>query len=310
MKDGQKESPPKRRLLKHIPSWFRMANYQRAAGLDALGWYAQIGVRQVCSAQLKNMPERILPEWDCAVRAALSSLRDNPLFGPFSQPFRHPAFRRCFDFAGIRFLSVRSMILRDLFRVERTIRPKLTRAQIACAEQLVSDQSSFGTARFFLGSPDWMDASAENECVREGFVPLMIDLNFSNQLLMKHFGQHLQRLRRAPGGKPKQAARKSPDLGSWAEMGLLPCMDLLLWAEEQRGRLPDRLIADAIEPCDIRREDQIRRVIRPLASGFLLMQGSYAHVEWTRLQAIAHADWLDRQQVRNRVQARKPADRT
>jgi hypothetical protein len=294
-------SRSKRRLLKSIPPWFRIANYQHAAGLDALGWAMQIGVRQVCSAQLSNMPERILPEWDCAVRKALSSLRDNPLCSPISQPFRHHAFRRCFDFAGIRVLSVRSMMLKDLFRVERALRPTLTRAQIDCAEQLVSDQSSFGIARFFLGSPDWMDASVENECVRDGFVPLMIDLNFPNQHLMKHFGQHLQRLRRAPGGKPKQAAKKSPDLGSWAEMGLLPCMDLLLWAEEQRGRLPDRLIADAIEPSDIRREDQIRRVIRPLASGFLLIQGSYAHVEWTRLQAMAHADWLDRQQARHRI---------
>jgi Family of unknown function (DUF6387) len=206
-----------------------------------LGGTRKLVFRKVCSAQLRGMPDRLFPERDSVVREALSSLRNNPLCDSSGQPFCHSAFRGCFDFAANRVLGVRSMILKDLIRLDRTIRPKLTRAQIDCVEQLVSGQSPFGTARFFLGSPDWVDASVENDCAGDGFVPLIIDLNFSNHLLIKEFGQHLQRLRRAPGGKPKQAEKKSPDLGSWAKMGLLPCMDLLLWAEEQGGRLSDRL---------------------------------------------------------------------
>jgi Family of unknown function (DUF6387) len=303
MKIGREESFTKRRLLKEIPPWFKIANYQRVAGLDALGWYGQINVRRVCSSQLQNMSEEILPEWDRPIREALFKLRTSPLADSTSQPFSHLAFRWCFGFKDVPALSVRSMLLKDLFRVERAIRPKLTKAQIERAEQLVSDQSSGATARFFLGSPEWMDETIENECIQGGFAALMINLNFPNQLLMKHFGQHLQRLRRIPGGSPKQAAKKSPTLGRWAEMGVLPCMDLLLWAEEQNGRLPDRLIADALEPSETRGEEQIRKVIRPLASGLMLIQGSYAHVELERLRELAHADWLDRQKVRQRRQA-------
>jgi hypothetical protein len=196
------------------------------------------------------------------------------------------------------------MTLHDLYRIERNVRPTLTTEQQDCAQELVNDQSRIGMMRFFLGKPEWMDSSVQERCLPQGLIPLLIDLRFPNRILLGQLGQLLQNLRNHPGGKPSQSARKTPNLGKWAGMGLLPCMDLLLWAEEEQKRLPDRLIADGLAAGDHRREDQIRRIVRPLAKGFLRINGSNADVEWTRLQVLAYSDALDREQVRRRLQAR------
>jgi uncharacterized protein DUF6387 len=122
-------------------------------------------------------------------------------------------------------------------------------------------------------------------------VPVVIDLRFPNRVLKKHFGQHLQRLRRGPRGKPEEAGRKSPDLKEWARIGVLPCMDLLLWAEEEEGSITDRFIADALEK-DLY-DDHVRKTIRPLAMA--LLEPGWRPTQKQRLWALAYEQWAQRQ---------------
>lgn len=285
MKSMLEQSRKKRPFLKRLPQWFRPDGYKNADVLDPIGWYAQISVRQVCFYQLRQMQEsvRTVPEWDGAVRRALAGLRDRPICDLTCSPFDHAAFGFCRE---VRFPPVvRSMTLRDLYRIDRSTRTRLTQDQVDQAQRLVGDRSLKGSLRF-LHPPGWMKATVDAECFGHGYVPVMIDLKFPNQVLKKHFEKHLQRLRRAPGGKPEESGKKLPDLGEWAKIGLLPCMDLLLWEEEERGRISDSLIADALGSTGDADEEKVRKTIRPLPTKLLHPIGDSTLNE--RLRALAY----------------------
>lgn len=51
--NGEKNKRP--RLLKKLPDWFRLENYEPVQNLDALGWLQQLYVRQTCFRQLNEI---------------------------------------------------------------------------------------------------------------------------------------------------------------------------------------------------------------------------------------------------------------
>jgi uncharacterized protein DUF6387 len=285
------QSKKKRRFLKSLPQWFHSDAYSNADALDPIGWYAQISVRQVCFYQLGQMREsvRTVPEWDDAVQRALSALRERPICDLTCSPFDHEAFNSCRDVRFPQVPVVRSMALRDLYRIDRSMRTRLTQDQVDQAHRLAGDSSLKGSLRF-LYTPEWMKATVDVECFEHGYMPVMIDLKFPNQVLKKHFVKHLQRLRRLPGGKPEEAGKKLPDLGEWAKIGLLLCMDLLLWEEEEQGRIPDSLIADALGSRRNADEEKVRKTIRPLATKLLHPIRDSTLNE--RLRALAYKQWV------------------
>lgn len=255
--------------MKEIPRWFCFARYRRSILLDAIGWYEQISVRQVCFSQVSDMnqPDRILPEWDSPVQQALASLRTNPVCDLTASPFNHAAFSFIRDPHSSPPAGVRSMTLRDLYRIDRSIRGTLTQSQIDEAQKMASDRSVKGIFRFSRQDPEWMTATVEEKYFGLGYIPIMIDLNLPNSALKEHFKKHLQRLRLSPRGNPDEARKKSPDFAEWTSFGLLACIDLLLWAEQEGVRISNRLIADALgsdENSDEVDEERVRQTIRPL----------------------------------------------
>lgn len=266
-------NPPETRrpgcLLKRLPKWFCIAGYESARSLDSVGWYVQVCVRQRCFSQLRDMraSPRVIEEWDEPVRQGLVRLRQCPICDPTSSPFDQSAFS--IDVKSPRVPVVRSMTLRDLYKIDREARRNLTQYQIDQAQRIIGDLSPRGTLRLSLSPPDWMDTTVDHQCFERRFMPIMIDLGFPNHLLIKQFERHLQNLRRAPKGKPDQAGKKTPDLKEWARIGLLPCMDLILWATEEQGRIPDSRIADALGPKINADEEKVRKTLRPLARQLL-----------------------------------------
>jgi hypothetical protein len=287
-------SQDRRRLLRRLPSWFHVAHYRAVKQFGALDWYRQTALRQVCLAQLINMrePVPILQEWDDVVQKALVRMRENPICDLARTPFDHEAFSLCRNVGFRQAPVVRSMTLEDLYITDWYVRRNLQPHQIAEAQRMASDQSPSSILRFAFCA-EWMSAKVDDECLGRGYVPIMINLDFPNHLLTKHFNRHIQQLRHLSKGKSKEAGKKSPNVKTWGRIGLLPCMDLLLWAEEERSRIPDSLIADALAPEGDLDEEQVRKTIRPLAAELLRPMGdstadnrlrALALVEWSRLQ--------------------------
>jgi hypothetical protein len=292
--DGSRDG---RRLLRHLPSWFRVVRYRAVQRFGAVDWYGQITLRQVCHSHLLRMrkpgePDTILQAWNDAVREALTRMRENPICDLNHAPYDHEAFSFCRNVGFPQVPVVRSMTLEDLYSTNWLVQRNLQPHQIAQAQQMASNKSSSSILRF-LFCPEWMSAKVDDECLGHGYMPIMINLDFPNHLLAKHFMRHVQELRCSSKGKSKESGKKSPDLKTWERTGLLPCMDLLLWAEENRSRIPDSMIANALAPEVDLDEEQVRKTLRPLATELLKPMGdstaddrlrALAFVEWSRLQ--------------------------
>jgi hypothetical protein len=289
--DGSQDRHP---LLRHLPSWFRVGRYREVERFSALDWYGQVTLRQGCFAQLLNIrePVPILPEWNHAVQEALAHMRKNPICDLTRPPFDHEPFSYWRDVGFTWAPVVRPMTFEDLYLIDWRVRRSLQPHQIAEAQQMASDQSPVSILRL---RPEWMRAKIDEECLGHGYMPIMIDLGFPNHLLAKHFKRHIQQLRHTSKAESKESGKKSPNLKTWGRIGILPCMDLLLWAEEERSRIPDSLMANALAPEGDLDEEQVRKTIRPLAMALLRPLGDSTAND--RLRAQGFAEW-------NRLQRR------
>lgn len=146
-------------------------------------------------------------------------------------------------------------------------------------------------------------------------IPLMVDLRYPNEVLVNHFKAYLQTIRQDPRGNPPEAGKHSPDLAAWTSQGLLPCMDLILWANELGNKMPIRLFVKAVnagpdddpdEPGDNRGVDEegIRKIILPLAKD-LLGQTSDRSIALERLRAFAGIDMLCKYGLKSKKRNKK-----
>lgn len=106
---------------------------------------------------------------------------------------------------------------------------------------------------------------------REFFKELMIDMRHPNNTLEKAFSIWLKRLR---GDQPKVKKSKAM-YARWTEYGVLPYLDLKIWAQETKTHIPDRVMCMAINKVDGGVE-QLRDTIAPLAERLLHDLGTLA----------------------------------
>jgi hypothetical protein len=289
-----------------IPEWFSLRKYCRAATLDAAGWYGQISVRRVCGSLLRDMrdPNPIFPEKDAVVRHALTSLRAEPIGDLAHGPFNDDAFSSCRNFTFPNVPVVRSMTFWDFCGIDSRIRRVLPENEVDQSHEIARNLSSHGAVAVLYPPPEWMEADLKSECFWGGLIPLVIDLRFPNSLLVQHFELHLQNLRRREPRKP-ETRKHSPDVGEWARLGVLPCMDLLLWEDEEQCRITNRSITDALALES--NDDKVRKTVRPLATALLQLPDAVlpglAHL--SRLQALAYQDSVQRKEVRPRISKSK-----
>jgi hypothetical protein len=255
--------------LKDLPGWFDLKNYEGADDLDAVAWWAQISVRTTCSAFFRGETQGVTypPDWPKLITEGLGSLRKRPICDLSSRPFD--------TFPFLSFISailpsrqtpaapVRTMTLRDLYRTKKSTQWQLSAEQV----QEISKYESTAFRPFCFRGESWdapLDPGAGIIAWRD--FPLMINLRYPNSVLIDYFKMCLQMLRKDPRGKSKEATKHSPDLFKWAGRELLPCLDLILFAQEKRCKISNGTLTDALGMFD---EETVRKTIRPLAEELL-----------------------------------------
>ncbi|MNE40638.1 hypothetical protein D3C80_1346720 [compost metagenome] len=96
------------------------------------------------------------------------------------------------------------------------------------------------------------------------FTPVMIDLRASDAVLKKAFSSWLEGVR----ADHPAAERPKAIYDRWARYGVLPYLDLCIWAWETETHIPDRVMSAAISHYDVG-EANLRKTIAPLAEGLL-----------------------------------------
>lgn len=119
----------------------------------------------------------------------------------------------------------------------------------------------------------------------EQYATARVDLDYPDAILIERFASWLKEIRDIKG--QQQAKRyHRPNFQRWARYGVLPYLDLTIWAAETGAHIPDRVMAAAVLPRLDFGESNLRKTIIPLAESLMS--------DLTELRALAACESADR----------------
>lgn len=256
-----------------LPSWFKLSNYVGAESLDATGWYEQLSFRKELyffqersesSVEIRQMVT------DASLKIYKSPIIDFASDDHLSVFFSDGALEELKSSklrysAGVRFMTVR-----DLYHTEI----------LGCDSWDRNDFRKFFShyleEKNWRASPDVHPHSIElvDEPVNKNYtssgVYLCVNPDLPDHLLVKQFQQMLQSIRN-PNNDIFRPVRdhNRPAFSSWIAFGVLPYLDLQLWARENKVKIPNRVMADAIFPAGEGGEEVVRKTTEKMAIDLL-----------------------------------------
>ncbi|WP_312477626.1 DUF6387 family protein [Stutzerimonas nitrititolerans] len=267
--------------LKHLAPWFDVMKYADSESFGIDDWISSIRIRKNVLSFLKKMKllaafEMDLPE-DLEeikqLRRELEHLRNNPLDINACQSWASVEgdFDKC---AGIN--PVRDLLFSDLISqyqydqkiLEEDDRPADKAVRWA---QISAERDNFAAANAFwdeitdeqrrrelhaerwkmLTIPSHMPTPGELQNMPLGMLggnatPLIIDTRATNSVIIEAFKRWLIGYRKKTA--IDKAKRNKPDYKRWAEYGILPYLDLQIWALENQIEIIDEVMAEAVTP--------------------------------------------------------------
>lgn len=284
--------------VQDLPSWFKLEKYEATQSFGAVEWYEQLAFRQA----LEMFDEPYHRE---AVRMASAALRVAPLRIP-----RHTALPPHYlvsareDLASSSLRAVGPTTFMDLgTNLQETIGYTAFQAGQTDQDESVTDQvdgwrqlyhnighdlnvlNAFESSeplnegkylkvmqRHSATAPEgyFFDQSSEPMAVdsQTTRVLLTVDLAASDTILKKEFAAWLAGVRSA--AEAEIVPKRRPTFDRWSGYGILPYIDLCMWAKEFEIHIPDRVMAGAISRDHYVGEENLRKTIAPIAQYLLL----------------------------------------
>jgi hypothetical protein len=194
------------------------------------------------------------------------------------------------------------MTVLEIIQLEREMPTKKREAARACTDQTLQQFLESGV----LLDEDWMrEALYLHTELDQARGMLVVDLELPNHILKTQFEEWLTEMRTSESDRSEETFRNHywPSRETWVSIGLLPCMDLLIWELQNQKKILMRNLAFAIHNGDVTRQDSIRKSTLPLAAGFL--EGSYRADRLLRsLLAEAAIDLMEPERARRRISNR------
>ena len=278
--------------IRQLPAWFKLEKYDAAKTLDATGWYEQLMVR----SNSKICFERDLNDGSEPSQQdlkALDLLRATPIINVNSDSlikilFGDGVLEELKTGDPLYSLGVHMTSVREHYRTEEDIEnEKRTYARKFFAQFW---GENWLTKDLEYKCKDWIDQPIDNIRSSSDFnVNITIDMGLPDKVLIEQFRQLLKVLR-----EPLQEVgftidnRLRPDFEGWAKFGVLPFLDLTLWAKIESVQIPSRVMADAIFPAGEGGEEVIRKTTKKIAEEVL----SKGHLN--KLAALAAYEIVER----------------
>ena|SRR3990167_6036759 len=262
--------------VSELPKWFDLKKYEFTKSLDALGWYEQFYVRGTFLYHARDMRKNneVFPE---DFKQAMQASRENPNTVIDSDPRIenyctleetlapvHPlkALKQN-STRGLK--TIKSITMRDYIGLKGLMRPD--RIQYIENWFYMPDHEK----EFFPEDAPWF-----NEPICHSYTPrfghsqdvVLINLRLPDSLLIESFKEHLADKRKTVDVFTKKHIRES-DFNHWANLGVLPYLDLIIWAIETETQIPNRILADALYPSGDKGEETIRKTTSQLAESLL-----------------------------------------
>jgi hypothetical protein len=269
---------PKR--LKHIselPEWFQLEKYEFTKSLFALGWYEQFFVRGTFLYHARDMRKNneIFPD---DFKQAMQASRENPNAVIENDPRlanyctydstpgipEHP-LKTLKQKSSRGLKAIKSITMRDYIGFKFLLQPERTRYIEDWFNQPNSKKETH---------PE--DAPWFNEPICNSYTPMYgksadtvsINLRLPDSLLIESFKKYLAEKRKTvPAFSTKHYRETAYD--HWADLGILPYLDLIIWGIETETQIPNRVLADALYPSGDKCEETIRKTTSQLAETLL-----------------------------------------
>jgi hypothetical protein len=248
-----------------VPSWFKLSKYRNLGNLDLTGWVKHLSVRQFCMEVVG--PPRTPPIYLTAYgfdqgHKILKALRVDPLSN--AEALNEVSSLDGFLPQNIRYtLGVHTLRMSDL-------RDQLAEMDRSTRRILCGNLSREKSVEFYRNDRNW--ASREVDAYRNYGVTkqlLVVDPTLAQEVLVNQFRDWLSNQQSSKQPGQFEGKYYAPDIRGWIAMGLLPCMDLMLWAAEKRVHFSKRDITRAIRDDGLARESATTKTTIPLAHDFL-----------------------------------------
>ncbi len=272
---------PKRLQHSDLPAWFDLAKYQAATTLGAAGWVEQLSIRAELKTWLEEdghllgeSPSGAVREYHGLNMAALTALRENPFRDFRTDDSLRVHFLLSMDGAesqprsalGVRRLTTHEFYLYEAM-VDANVRDYSRRyfAHVFENAPAIRDPLSHPGRAKFLSS---IDAAAR---VDSQWATVRVDLTLPDRLLQDQLLELLSELRKASEDASLTAPKPFRlDFAGWLRFGVLPYIDLTLWAIQNRKRISNRVMADAIfSRWEAAGEEVVRKTTAGLAKKLL-----------------------------------------
>ncbi len=286
--------------IKLLAPWFDVTNYAGTKSFVVDDWISSISIRRNVLSFLKKMKalsdmEMALPEDLEEVKQLmreLEHLRNNPLDIGACRSWR--AVEGDFDeYAGID--PVKDFLFSDLITHYRHDQQTLEEdnwpadkamrwAQISAKKDNVAAEDAFWNEitgeqkrrelhaeRWGkITTPSFMPIPGELLNMPLGMVegnlaPILIDTRATNSVIKEAFSKWLTEFRR--DYPPEKSKRNKPDYEEWTDYGILPYLDLHIWAFEKEVEITDEVMAEAVTPD--RSIGNFSTTTKPQANGLL-----------------------------------------
>lgn len=256
-----------------LPKWFNREKYAAAEFLDLAGWCEQFAVRydiwQRMFSPTTDRNEAISSgKTRAQVMLALPKIREKPIVDIDEDDLLKDCF--CHGPLGelkkgsIYSRSVRLATIFDIHMIGQRIEERPGKALRYLAA--LTDSENNSEEEFSNINVDELDIPVDDITRWRGEpLTIRIDALVSKKVMLKQLEEVLEPFYKLLAAEdvsiPK---RRKGDLYDWFRFGVLPFIDLTIWARENRVVIPYRVMADAIFPPGEGGEETIRKTTRNL----------------------------------------------
>ena len=245
--------------VKDLPSWFDLGNYRSTENFDAAEWFRQLSARKLLLLLLSYRPGATSGE----TSAVYESLRDSAAKAYSSHSVR--VLGRldldgvpCEQVSGGR--GVDNLSAHDLF--EHAIN------SCGTPQGWIESITPEDPSRFPSDEGESILLTALGSIDRPVFATAKIALDMPDTLLFEAFKVWLAEVRKS---HPQTTAAKyhKPTYKRWSRYGVLPYLDLKIWAQDKDIHIPDRVLSAAVSEYDAG-EVNLRKTVAPLADRLMI----------------------------------------
>lgn len=223
--------------VEDLPEWYVLDKYRGCKSFRAAEWFQSLAIRaDILRSLTPERGSKLSAEVARLLRPYLEKLRRFPLS---AEPDGCTFWEHVSTFSPPP--PVRPLRISDLARQAHMDRID--------AEDELCDQQLPERWQGISGGGDWGDDDApllleDRLMATEPSATLVVDLAANNSVLIAAFAEWLKRARAQH--PPRTQKRERPGYKNWASYGLLPYLDLLIWAKETGNQIPHHVMAPAI----------------------------------------------------------------